>query len=111
MICHLQEIEVMLIAVFLHLIMKNFIGHENISPKLSSGSFVALWHVEDFIGGGFKVRAPHSRRIDGHGHFNDDFVFVDSSTRLPGIFTKVGEEWKAEVLNGQTCHGVGGCKR
>ena len=91
-VSHLEQVEVVFIAVLLHLVVKHFVGHEHIAPKLSGGSFVTLWHVENFANGWLKVGAPNSAGVDGHGHFDHDFVFVDASACLPGVVAKVGQE-------------------
>ena len=97
----------MFVAVLLHFVVKNFVGHEHVAPELGCGAFVALGHVEDFPGGWLKVGAPNATGVNGHGHLDHDFVFVDAGARLPGVFAQVGQERQTQVLNRQAGHGVG----
>ena len=105
---HLEQVEVVLVAVLAHLVVKHFVGHEHVAPELRSRTLVALWHVEDFLDGGLKVGAPHRGWVHGHGDFHHDFVLLNAGSRLPSVFAEVGQEREAEVLDGQAGHGVGG---
>ena len=92
MVSEFQQRQVVLVAVFLHLVMKDLVRHEHVAPELGCSSFVTFWHVEDFAGGWLKVGAPHTAWVDRHGHLDHDFVFVDAGAGLPGVFAKIGEE-------------------
>ena len=104
----LEQVEVVFVSVFLHLVMEHFVGHEHIAPKLSGGALVAFGHVKDFLRCGLKVGAPDASGVNGHGHLDHNFVFVDTGTGLPSVFTQVGQERQTKVLDGKARHGVSG---